>query len=58
MKGDSSVAGEGRVVGVPNFHSWGKYIRPLTNINSDWMSNASYGFTWDDPVNEEIPNST
>ena len=24
MRGDSGVAGEGRVVGVPKFHSWGK----------------------------------
>ena len=38
-EGDSGVAGEGRVVGVPKFHSWGKCTMPLTNINSDWMSN-------------------
>ena len=37
MRGDSGVAGEGRVVGVPKFHSWGKCTMPLTNINSDWM---------------------
>ena len=43
MRGDSGVAGEGRVVGVPKFHSWVKFIIPLTNINSDWMSNASSG---------------
>ena len=43
MRGDSGVAGEGRVVGVPKFHSWGKFIMPLTNINSDWMSNVSSG---------------
>ena len=43
MKVDSGVAGEGRVVGVPKFHSWGKCTMPLTNINSDWMSNASSG---------------
>ena len=43
MRGDSGVAGEGRVVSVPKFHSWGKYTMPLTNINSDWMSNASSG---------------
>ena len=43
MKGDSGVAGEGRVVGVSVFHSWGKCTMPLTNINSDWMSNASSG---------------
>ena len=43
MRGDSGVAGERRVVGVPKFHSWGKCTMPLTNINSDWMSNASSG---------------
>ena len=43
MRSDSCVAGEGRVVGVPKFHSWGKCTTPLTNINSDWMSNASSG---------------
>ena len=43
MRGDSGVAGERRVVGVPKFHSWGKYTMPLTNINSDWMSKASSG---------------
>ena len=41
MRGDSGVAGEERVVGIPKFHSWGKCIMPLTDINSDWMSNAS-----------------
>ena len=43
VRGDSGVAGEGRVVGIPKFHSWGKCTIPLTNINSDWMSNASSG---------------
>ena len=43
MRGDSGVAGEGRVVGVPKFHCWGKCTMPLTNINSDWKSNASSG---------------
>ena len=43
MRGDSGVAGEGRVVGIPKFHSWGKFTMPLMNINSDWMSNASSG---------------
>ena len=43
MRGESGVAGEGRVVGVPKFHFWGKCTMPLTNINSDWMSNASSG---------------
>ena len=41
MRGDSGVAGEGRVVGIPKFHSWGKCTMPLTNINSDRMSKAS-----------------
>ena len=40
MRGESGIAGERRVVGVPKFHSWGKYTMPLTNINSDQMSNA------------------
>ena len=38
-EGESSTAGEGRVVGVP----WGKCTMAITNINSDWMSNASSG---------------
>ena len=37
------LADEGRVVGVPKFHSWGTYTMPLTNITSDWMSNAFSG---------------
>ena len=41
MRGDSGVAGEGRVTGIPKFHSWGKYTMPFTNINSYWMYNAS-----------------
>ena len=43
MRGDSGVAGEGRVVGIPKFHSWVKCTMPLMNINSDWMCNASSG---------------
>ena len=43
MRGDGGVAGEGRVVGVPKFHSWGKCTMALTNINSDWVSNAYSG---------------
>ena len=43
VRGDGGVAGEGSVVGVPKFHSWVKCTMPLTNINSDWMSNASSG---------------
>ena len=41
MRGDSGVAGEGRVVGIPKFHSWGMCTMPLMNINSDWMSTYS-----------------
>ena len=29
------IAGEGRVVGIPVFHFWGKCTMSLTNINSD-----------------------
>ena len=43
MRGDGAVAGEGRVVGIPKFHSWGKCTMTLPNINSDWMSNTSSG---------------
>ena len=43
MRGDSGVAGEGRIAGIPKFHSWGEYTMPLTNIYSDWMSNDSSG---------------
>jgi len=43
VRGEGGVAGEGRVVGLPKFHSWGKCTVPLMNINSDWMSNASSG---------------
>ena len=43
MRGDSGVAGEGRVACLPKFHSWGKYTMPLKIISSDWMSNASAG---------------
>ena len=48
MRGDGGLAGEGRVVGSPEFHSWGKCTMSLTNINSDWMSNlwpVNYLFT-------------
>ena len=43
MGGDGGVAGEGRIVGVPNVHSRVKCTMPLMNINSNWMSNASSG---------------
>ena len=55
MRGDSGVAGEGRVVGVPKFHSWGKCTMPLMNINSDWMSNASSGLCSYSERSEAIP---
>ena len=42
-RGDGGVAGEGTIVGVPKFHSWGKCTMPLMNINLDWMSNTSSG---------------
>ena len=41
VKGEGGVAGEGKLVGVPKFHSRGKYTMPLMSINSDWMSNDS-----------------
>ena len=43
VRGDCGVAGEGRVFGLPTFHSWRKCTMPLTNVNTDWMSNASSG---------------
>ena len=43
MSGNGGVAGEGRVVDVPKFHSRGKCTMPLMNINSHWMSNACCG---------------
>ena len=43
MRGEGGVAGEGRVVDAPKFHSWGKCTMPLTIINPDWMSNAYSG---------------
>ena len=41
VRDEGNVAGEGRVVGIPKFHSWHKFTMPLTNINSDRMSNTS-----------------
>ena len=41
VRGEGGVAGEGTLVGVPKFHSWGKCTVPLTNIQSGWMSNTS-----------------
>ena len=43
MRGESGVAGEGRVVALPKFYSRGKCTMPLTNINSDWTYNAFSG---------------
>ena len=43
MRGDGGVAGEGRVVSVPKFHSWSKCTVTLTKSNINWMSNASSG---------------
>ena len=43
MRGEGGVASEGKVVGVPKFHSWVKCTMSLTNINSDWMFSASSG---------------
>ena len=43
MRDEGGVAGEGSVVGLPKFHFWDKCTMPLTNINSDCMSNASSG---------------
>ena len=45
MRGEGGVTGEGRVVGVPKFHSWDKYTMALMKINSNWMSNASSGLS-------------
>ena len=43
VRGESGVAGEGKLVALPNFHSWGKCTMPLLNIQLDWMSNTSSG---------------
>ena len=43
VRGDFGVAGEVRLDGVPKFHSLGECTMRLTNINSDWMSNAFSG---------------
>ena len=34
MRGKGSVAGEGRVVGVPKLHFWGMCVMLLTILNS------------------------
>ena len=43
MRIEGGIAGEGRVVGLPKFHSWGKCTMPLMKINTDWMSNTLSG---------------
>ena len=37
MRGDSGVAGEGRVAVISKFHSWGKYTMPLTHMEKFWV---------------------
>ena len=45
MRGEGGVAGEEKLVGAQKFYCWGNYtMLPLTNINSDWMSNTSSGW--------------
>ena len=41
VRGESGVADEGKLVGVQKFHSWCKCTTPLTNIQSDLISNIS-----------------
>ena len=43
VRGDSGVADEGRIGGVPKFHSWDKCTITLTNIQSNLMSNSLLG---------------
>ena len=38
MRCEGGVAGEGKVVGLPKFHSWDKCIMPLTNIRLDMVT--------------------
>ena len=45
VRGEGGIASEEKLVGTPKFHSWGNYTMPLTNIQSDWMSNASSAWT-------------
>ena len=42
MRGEGGVAGEGRVVGLPKFHSWGKCTMPRisTQIGCQTLSLA------------------
>ena len=32
VRGEDDVAGEGKLIGIPKFHSWSKCIMPLTQI--------------------------
>ena len=41
MRGEGGVAGEGRVVGAPKFHSWGK-----CTINEYQLRLDFQGFLW------------
>ena len=54
MRGDSGVAGEGRVVGVPKFHSWGKCTMPLRLrdmvCSLIFMKNITFLFFVQEPV--------
>ena len=34
MRGEGGVAGEGKLVGVPKFHSWGNCTIPLRQIST------------------------
>ena len=42
-KGEGGVAGKENLVGTPKFHSWSNCTMPLTNVQSDWMSNTFSG---------------
>ena len=44
MRGDCGVAGEGRLVDVPKFHSLGKCTMPL--INEDQLRLDVQRFLW------------
>ena len=34
VRSEDDIAGEGRLVGEPKFHSWDKYTTTLTNVYS------------------------
>ena len=46
MRNDSGVAGEGTSGRVVDIHFLGKCTMLLTNINSDWIFNASSGLLY------------